>query len=472
MTATWSLERRLVRWITLGSLAMAAILSSAAVWFVRSELRRDLDLLALEEMDELEANLRGRTFQQEKLQRILGDIAFDHPDHRFTWRLWRNDIEAPWLTIGPEPRIPMPEARSDATGPGERVAEGVRWRVQDVAVSVLGAEPVESLRIGLQIDSYPRQRVAARGLILVLGGVLVTALLAVIGAELFARKLARTLRAATHSARQLDVARGEMALAPPDAPREVLALATAFRDSLEEQRRLYSRNLLLTAGMAHELRSPLQNMLGEASVALLRDRTPEEYRSVLESQLDELRDLRQVVDNLITLTALREPGALARKEQFQLGAEVELRLAKDVALASRRGITLDVERDGDLLVEGDREALLLAVRNLVDNAVRHSPDGGRVEVHLHGDAREIAVSVDDDGPGVPPAERDAIFQTFRQSQGGARRRGSYGLGLALARAAAEAHGGRLDVGDSPGGGARFTLTLPRRGESVRLVTSP
>ena len=213
--------------------------------------------------------------------------------------------------------------------------------------------------------------------------------------------------------------------------------------------------------MAHELRSPLQNMMGEASVALLREREPREYRAVLESQLDEMRDLGRVVDNLITLTALREPGALARKERFQLGDETELRLAKEGQLAAKRGVSLDIERDGDLEVEGDREALLLAIRNLVDNALRHASERGHVEVRLQGAADAVTVTVDDDGPGVAPDARAVIFEEFRQAPAQSRRRGGYGLGLALAKAAASAHAGTLTVGEAPLGGARFTLTLPR-----------
>ena len=102
-----------------------------------------------------------------------------------------------------------------------------------------------------------------------------------------------------------------------------------------------------------------------------------------------MHDLRRTVDNLITLTALREPGALARKERVQLGAEAELRLAKEAAAADKRGIAFDLERDGDLEIDGDREALLLMLRNVVDNAIRHAPDGGRVEVHLDGDAHGV-----------------------------------------------------------------------------------
>ncbi len=463
---SWSLQARLVRWASVGSVALACALAIGAVWFVWSELHRELDLLAHEEVEELEANVRGRTFTPSELEQLLGKIAFDHPQYRFTWRIWRPAADAPLTTLGATPSESLPTSADAALAASPTPRTGVRWRTSELAARLVepgsaSAQTSDRLLIGLLLDAGPRRLAAGKGLAAVIAGIVMTAALAVVGAILLARRLAETLRETTERARALDVARGATPLAPDDAPLEVLALAEAFRESLDEQRRLYSRNLLLTAGMAHELRSPLQNMLGEASVALLRERSSDEYRAVLESQLDELRDLRQVVDNLITLTALREPGALDRKERFELGAELELRLAKSIALGSRRRITLELERDGDLLVEGDREALVLAVHNLVDNALRHASDGGRVEVHLHGRDDAVTVAVDDDGPGVPVSERAGLFETFRQSQGDSRRRGGYGLGLALVQAATEAHGGSLSVGDAPLGGARFELTLPR-----------
>lgn len=460
-TRTWSIERELVRWIAGSSLLMATLFGVAAVWFVASELHHELDLLGTEEIEELEANLRGRAFSRAELERILRVIADDHPDHRFTWRLWRPGEPEAWATFGPTPRLALPTSAAEAGALPLAPESGVRWHVADVPMLVPEEPELRALRVGLLLDAEPRRQAASRAMALVLGVIGLTSIAALAGGVVLARRVGRTLRDATAKAREVDsVGRGG-ALAPKDAPTEVLALADAFHGSLAALRAQYSQNLLLTAGMAHELRSPLQNILGEVSVALLRDRDASEYRAVLESQLDELRDLGRVVDNLITLTALREAGALKRKERFQLGAEAELRLAKEVQLAAKRGVVLDIERDGDLELEGDREALLLAIRNLVDNALRYAKDGGAIEVRLHGGEEAVVITVDDDGPGVPPALRAEIFEEFRQAPVESRRRGGYGLGLALAKAAAVAHGGRVEVSDGPLGGARFTLTLPR-----------
>ncbi|MEZ6018412.1 MAG: ATP-binding protein [Planctomycetota bacterium] len=470
--APWSIERRLARWITLSTIAMASLFSGAVVWIAAVELHDELNILGREEIEELEANLRGRSFTRAELQDILNLIAVDHLDHRFSWRLWQPGAGRAWATFGPTPRTPLPETWDEAGAMALAPIGATRWHHVDVPLTIPGDPSISALRVGLLLDALPRRESATRALGLVIGLVAVIALIAIFGGTLLARQVARTLREATARARELDAQGTVDTVAPNHAPSEVVALANAFRGNLDELRRQYSRNLLLTAGMAHELRSPLQNMMGEASVALLRDRSPDEYRAVLESQLEEMRDLGRVVDNLITLTALREHGALARKERFQLGAETELRLQKEAAHAAKRGISFEVQRDGDLEVEGDREALLLAIRNLVDNALRHVDAGGHVEVHLHGDDQAVVAMVDDDGPGVPQELRTIVFEAFRQAEAKARRRGSYGLGLALARAAAEAHGGTIHVEPAPIGGARFVITLPRQGAANAAAEGP
>jgi signal transduction histidine kinase len=457
----WSIAQRLVRWVTATSICMAVLFVASAFWFVRRELRSELELLGLEEIEELEANLRGREFSRSELESILRKISDDHPGYRLTWRLWQPETDRPWATFGSTPRVALPESTAGAGEMPNRPASGVRWRFVDVAMSVPDEPGLGALRVGLLLDSLPRRQTAIRGFVLFAGIVGFTALLSSLGGWLLSRRVARTLAEAAERARLIDARGLGSPITANEAPREVLALADAFRASLDALQQQYARNLLLTAGMAHELRSPLQNLMGEVSVALLRDREPVEYRRVLESQLEELRDLSRVVDNLITLTALRQSGRLARTERFQLGDEVELRLAKESAAAAKAGQVLEIEREGDLEVEGDREALVLAVRNLVDNALRHARERGRVEVLLHGDGPAVEVTVDDDGEGVPPAAREGIFEEFRRAPAQAQRRGGYGLGLALARAAAEAHGGTVDLGDSPLGGARFRLTLPR-----------
>jgi signal transduction histidine kinase len=222
------------------------------------------------------------------------------------------------------------------------------------------------------------------------------------------------------------------------------------------------RNRIFYASMAHELRSPIQNLVGETEVALFKTRESADYRRVLESNLDELRDLGDAIDNLVTICSERRPvDGNSDLEDFDLLDEARIRLGRERSQAERRGVELAVEGQGDLSVRGDREGLLRAVRNLAANAIQWSPAGSTVEVRLVGLDGAIEVTVDDAGPGVPLELREEIFRPFVRGPSLNGQRIGYGLGLAIVRSAVDSQGGTIEVGSAPQGGARFHVVLPR-----------
>jgi two-component system heavy metal sensor histidine kinase CusS len=235
---------------------------------------------------------------------------------------------------------------------------------------------------------------------------------------------------------------------------------------LENLRREMAQAQIFTAGLAHELRSPVQNLVGTTEVALIAERSPAAYRDVLHSQLDELHELGNAIDNLISICSAGSARKSTAREAFDLGEEADIRLHRERALAERRGIAFDLRTSGDLRLSGDREAILRAVRNLVDNAIQWTEPGGRVDVALTGMPEEVRVLVDDTGPGVPHELRQRIFEPFFHRSAAARpgtgsKRIGYGLGLGMVRSALLNQGGDVEVDTSPGGGARFVALLPR-----------
>ena len=210
---------------------------------------------------------------------------------------------------------------------------------------------------------------------------------------------------------------------------------------------------------------PIQNLAGATEVALFTAREGPEYRAVLESNLDELRDLGDAIDNLVTICSERRPGASVETEDFDLLDEARIRLARERAQATRRRVELRIEGEGELTMRGDREGLLRALRNLAANAIQWSPPDSDVEVLLSGHDDWIEVVVDDAGPGVPPEVREHIFEPFARGPLLDGQRMGYGLGLAIVRAAVDAQGGEVEIGTSPAGGARFRMRLPRTARS-------
>jgi signal transduction histidine kinase len=182
---------------------------------------------------------------------------------------------------------------------------------------------------------------------------------------------------------------------------------------------------------------------------------------VLTAQIDELRSLARVVDNLVILCTRR--ANVEAYEKFDISKEAHIRIERERRRAERDSVEIALVESGKLELEGDREAIMLALGNLVENAVYWSLPGDRVVVDLKGCKEAVEITVDDSGPGVPESEREQIFEAFFQGAAKSREhRIGYGLGLALTQEAVASHGGKVWVEDSPHGGARFRVSLPRR----------
>ncbi len=206
---------------------------------------------------------------------------------------------------------------------------------------------------------------------------------------------------------------------------------------------------------SHELRTPLTVLQGELEVALRRDRSDREYRRTIETALAEVEGLQRLVTSLLVL------GSKATQRHFEsvdAGALVSERVVQLQSRHPEREFVLDV--DDDVIVRGDPMLLERAIDNLLENAAVHSVAGGAIRIGVRRDGAGAEVSVADDGPGIPAARREQVFERFfRGPETGARRIPGAGLGLPVVRWIARVHGGDVTL-DGSESGARFELRLP------------
>jgi len=243
--------------------------------------------------------------------------------------------------------------------------------------------------------------------------------------------------------------------APHDEVRRLAMTLNAMLDRIEQGATVQRR---LVADASHELRSPLTVMRAELDVSLRADELPASGRIVLESVREEVDRMRRTVDNLLTLAAADEGG-------IPLLA-IPCRLDQAMSEASRAVVQLAMAQDVDLVVEAgpqqvqaDPQQLQLALVNLLENAIRFSPPGGRVRLSSWLVDGEVGLTVADQGPGIAEEHRERLFDRFYRVDR-ARGRGGSGLGLSICREIARAHGGRIWVESAVGRGSAFSLAFP------------
>ncbi|MGH7197734.1 MAG: ATP-binding protein [Candidatus Omnitrophota bacterium] len=250
----------------------------------------------------------------------------------------------------------------------------------------------------------------------------------------------------------------------PQTSDELQRLAETFNDMLSRLERAFNRMRQFSAAASHELRTPLTVMKGELEVALRKPRDAQEYKRVLDTQLEAIDELVGIVEQLLALARSEEGDAAVEWRPVELGALVEEARQDWRSIAEKKNVELSFRENGKIWVRGEKGLLKRLVSNLLDNAIKHTPLGGRVTVVVEGTSRDARLIVKDTGPGIPPEELPAIFDKFFSRHPAGEQTspsGGIGLGLGLCRWIAEAHQGRIEVSSAPGQGAAFTLFLPR-----------
>jgi two-component system, OmpR family, heavy metal sensor histidine kinase CusS len=246
---------------------------------------------------------------------------------------------------------------------------------------------------------------------------------------------------------------------PARWPLELRPLASSFDDMLERLEASFTRLSQFSADLAHELRTPIGNMLGEAQVALSRERKANEYRSVVESTAAECERLSGIIDNLLFLARAESAEQQINRSPFKGRPALEKIATFYQASAEDRQINISC--DGEAEIFADPVLFNRAVGNLVENALRFTPNGGNIRLTTGTQNGCTKVLVSDTGSGIAPEHLPRVFDRFYRVDSSRSSAGT-GLGLALVKSIVDLHGGKATIQSEPGRGTIVTLTFPKQ----------
>lgn len=277
-----------------------------------------------------------------------------------------------------------------------------------------------------------------------------------------ARRGIRPVEEMATTARHISSTNLHERILPEGYPVELASLADTFNKMLDGLEESFERISRFSADIAHDLRTPVNNIRGEAEVALARARTVDEYRDVLESCLEEAVRLSDLIGNLLFLARAENPLTHLRRVPVDIGELLVSVREYYEASAAERGISLTTAVGGEpVIAELDRPLIQRAVSNLVANAVAHTPPGGAVVLGANAEPAGISIDVSDTGTGIPPEALPRVFDRFyRVDTSRSQASGGTGLGLSIVQSIVTLHGGRAEIASQPGRGTRVTLHIP------------
>jgi heavy metal sensor kinase len=283
----------------------------------------------------------------------------------------------------------------------------------------------------------------------------------VVGRWMAARALAPLARMAA-ATRKIDVAALEQRIALRGANDELDEVAHAFNETLARLQQAIGEMRQFSAAIAHELRTPLAVMRGQTELALMQARTAEDYRRALTDQLEELDRLSRLVSQLLTLARAEAGEIPLAHSPVDLSALASSIVEQLDPVAQAKAVNLAVETSGPAIVLGDAGWLERLLLNLLDNAIKFTPGGGRISVRVTNEATEAVLEVQDTGVGIVPEALPHLFERFfRGDPARSAVSEGAGLGLALVKWIADRHGATVSVDSQPNEGTTFVVRMKR-----------
>ncbi len=466
-----SIQRRLIAAVVISQLLLAVGLAFVALYFTRRQLREAFD-----------GQLRGRAmtiaalvrYSEEQHPRLIFEDDLVPPplekQHTDLFQVTGSDghliARSPdWpADLQPVPRQNRQHTNFDLGGVQYRAVFLQKLPVLDREPDIPAGDVLNVIYAAPTEESTRAITYAAAGI------AIGTAVLLLITVGLAVWGLRRSLQPLAELADSASaVSTSNWELNPSDEARDTLELAPltqAMTTMLAGLHRAFDQQREFLANAAHELKTPVAILKSTLQSLLQKPREAEEYRAGLEEALEDMARLEKLLHSMLRLARAEQWASGSARRDLQVidvASTCQSAIERLAPVARERNVAVDLTADGAMPVRADAEDLELVWANLVENAIRFSPTGGRIQVRLHANASQGVVEVADEGPGMAAEELAHIFERFHRGDSSrARETGGYGLGLAISKALIEAYGGTITPESAPGKGTRMIVSVPLR----------
>jgi len=461
-----TLAFRLSAWYVLAGLGLVVFASASLYYVLVAELDKSTDLFLADKLHVIGTMLRERPDDWDALREEIELESAARRYQQFYIRLLDDRSGSLLTTPGMAEQLDLSQLTAQTKIHPERTIrmKGLTGRLFSVtsAKAPVGADGLRNDTVQIAIDVSTQEELLAlyrRRFLLVL--LCTLAIFPIVGYQI-ARHGIRPIKEMATTARHISSTNLHERILAEGYPVELASLAATFNKMLDRLEDSFERISRFSADIAHDLRTPVNNIRGEAEVALARARTIDEYREVLGSCLEESVRLSQLIGDLLFLARAENPLTHLRRERLDLNELLGGVQEYYEVSAADAGISLTtISAAEPVIADLDRALMQRAVSNLVSNAVAHTPPGGSVVLEANSDSTMIRIEVSDTGVGIPPDSLPRVFDRFfRVDSSRAQTSGGTGLGLAIVQSIMLLHGGNVEIASQLGQGTRVTLQMP------------
>jgi two-component system heavy metal sensor histidine kinase CusS len=460
-----TLAFRLTAWYVLAGLALVVLATTSLYFLLVTELQKSTDLFLADKVHVLRTMLRERPDDRDGLQEEIELESAARRYQQFYIRLLDERTRPLLTTPGMAEQLDLAQLTAQTQGRPERPASmkgrnGRSFFVMSAPAAVGDSAKTDTMQIAIDVSQQEvlLARYRQRFWVILLGTL---AIFPLVGYQI-ARRGIRPVSEVATTARHISSTNLHERIQPEGYPSELASLAATFNNMLDGLEESFGRISRFSADIAHDLRTPVNNIRGEAEVALARARTVEEYREVLGSCLEEAVRLSDLIGDLLFLARSESPLAHLHRESIDVGELLSGIREYYEAPAADRGVSLStLVPDEPVIAQLDRSLLQRAVGNLVSNALAHTPQGKSVVLGASVEPAAVRIEVSDGGVGIPPEALSRVFDRFfRVDESRSQASGGTGLGLAIVQSIMVLHGGKVEIASQVGQGTQVTLRLP------------